>query len=196
LHRIAKARNWELIEIISSGCPATEGRSVVFEGHPRDGEACRSWTNKATAELKALAPNDIITTAYAQKNVYAPPGSGPDGFEQVWKQWLGFSRVTVLRDIPTTGNDSDPQCLAINVGKPLLCAKPRSKVLVDDDIMRAARAMRGQVNLIDLSDYFCDVRLCYAVIGGSSIYFDYDHMTTQYSATLAAALLAHLPPKA
>ena len=193
LHRIAKARNWKLIEIISSGCPATDASSVIFEGHPRDGQACRSWTIKATAELKALAPNDIITTAYAQKNVFSPAGSGPDGFERLWKQWLGFSRVTVLRDIPTSANDSDPQCLAINVGKPLICAKPRSKVLIDDDIMRAARAMRGQVNVVDLSSYFCDERLCYAVIGGASIYFDYDHMTTQYSATLASALLRKLP---
>src|ERR1035437_3227792 len=86
LHRIAKARNWKLIEIISSGCPATDASSVIFEGHPRDGQACRSWTIKATAELKALAPNDIITTAYAQKNVFSPAGSGPDGFERLWKQ--------------------------------------------------------------------------------------------------------------
>jgi hypothetical protein len=193
LQRIAKARNWKLIEIFSSGCPATDARSVIFEGHPRDGEACRTWTTKVTAELRASAPNDIITTAYAQKNVYAPAGSGPDGFDRVWKQWLGFSRVTVLRDIPTTANTSDPQCLAINAGKPLSCANLRSKVLIDDDIMVAARAMRLEVNLVDLSNYFCDQRLCYAVIGGASIYFDYDHMTMQYSASLASALLRQLP---
>jgi len=193
LQRIAKARNWKLIEIFSSGCPATEARSVIFEGHPRDGEACRTWTTKATAELRACAPDDIITTAYAQKNVYAPAGSGPDGFDRLWKQWLGFSRVTVLRDIPTSANTSDPQCLAINVGKPLICANLRSKALIDDDIMVAARAMRLRVNLVDLSNYFCDQRLCYAVIGGASVYFDYDHMTMQYSASLASALLRQLP---
>jgi peptidoglycan/LPS O-acetylase OafA/YrhL len=193
LQRIAKARNWKLIEIFSSGCPATDARSVIFEGHPRDGEACRTWTAKATAELRAGGPDDIITTAYAQKNVYAPAGSGPDGFDRLWKQWLGFSRVTVLRDIPTTANTSDPQCLAINVGKPLVCANLRSKVLIDDDIMVAARAMRLEVNLVDLSNYFCDQRLCYAVIGGASVYFDYDHMTMQYSASLASALLRQLP---
>jgi hypothetical protein len=53
--------------------------------------------------------------------------------------------------------------------------------------------MRGEVNLVDLSDYFCDAKRCYAVIGAASVYFDYDHMTTQFSATLASALLQLMP---
>jgi hypothetical protein len=65
---------------------------------------------------------------------------------------------------------------------------------MDDDMMRAARSMPHEVNLVDLSDYFCDARRCYAVIGGASIYFDYDHMSNQFSATLASALLRRLPP--
>jgi len=193
LHRIAKAKNWQIVEMFAGGCPATYARSVIFERRSRDGDACRKWTTKATAKLKALAPDDIITTAYVQQNVFTPAGSGPGGFEQVWRDWLGFSRVTVLRDIPTTAGHSGPQCLAINAGKPLACANPRSKVLIDDDMMRAARSMRSEVNLVDLSDYFCDARRCYAVIGGASVYYDYDHMTNQFSATLAAALLRGLP---
>jgi peptidoglycan/LPS O-acetylase OafA/YrhL len=193
VQRIAKAQNWEVIEMISGGCPATYGRSVIFEGHAREGDSCPNWTEKITAELKALAPDDIITSAYAQQNVYEPADSGPEGFERVWKQWLGFSRVTVLRDIPTAAKRSDPQCLAINNGRPQACANPRSKVLIDDDMMRAARAMRGEVNLVDLSDHFCDANLCYAVIGGASVYFDYDHMSMQFSATLASALWRQMP---
>jgi hypothetical protein len=154
---------------------------------------CRRWTAKATAKLKALRPDDIITASYAQENVFEPAGSGPEGFEQVWRDWLAFTRVTVLRDIPTTAGRNGPQCLAISAGKPLACANPRPKVLVDDDMMRAARSMRGEVNLVDLSDYFCDARRCYAVIGGASIYYDYDHMSTQFGATLATALLRGLP---
>ena len=53
--------------------------------------------------------------------------------------------------------------------------------------------MRREVNLVDLSDYFCDARRCYAVIGGASIYYDYDHMSLQFSASLASALLQRLP---
>ena len=193
LHRIAKAKNWEIIEMFAGGCPATLGRSVKFEGHPRDGSSCPFWTNKVTAKLKALAPDDIITSAYVQENVFDPAGSGPDGFRQVWAQWLKFSRVTVLRDVPNEGGHNGPQCLAINVGKPLACANPRSNVLIDDDMMRAGRSMRTEINLVDLSDDFCDATRCYAVIGGASVYYDYDHMTMQYSATLASALLRRLP---
>jgi peptidoglycan/LPS O-acetylase OafA/YrhL len=193
LNRIAKAKNWQLIEMFASGCPATYASSVVFEGRARDGDVCRTWTTKATAKLKALAPDDIITTAYVQENVFEPAGSGPAGFENVWRQWLRFTRVTVLRDIPTTAGRSSPQCLAINAGEPQACANPRSKVLTDDDMMRAARSMRHEVNLVDLSDNFCDAARCYAVIGAASVYYDYDHMSMQFSATLASALLRTLP---
>jgi peptidoglycan/LPS O-acetylase OafA/YrhL len=193
LHRIAKAKNWQIIEMFAGGCPATYASSVIFERRARDGDACRNWTTKATAKLKTLAPDDIITTAYVQQNVFEPAGSGPAGFERVWRQWLGFSRVTVLRDIPTTADHNGPQCLAINAGNPQTCSNPRSKVLIDDDMMRAARSMRHEVNLVDLSDYFCDARRCYAVIGAASVYYDYDHMSMQFSSTLASALLRSLP---
>ncbi|MBE3075059.1 MAG: acyltransferase, partial [Actinobacteria bacterium] len=148
LHRIAKAKNWQIIEMYSGGCPASDARSVVFERRARDGEVCRTWTAKATAELKVLAPDDIITTAYVQQNGFDPADSGPAGFERVWRQWLGFTRVTVLRDIPTTANHNGPQCLAVNAGKQQVCSNPRSKVLIDDDMMRAARPMRPEVNLV------------------------------------------------
>ena len=177
----------------AGGCPATYARSIVFERRSRDGEACRTWTTKVTARLRVLAPDDIITSAFVQQNVFDPVDSGPAGFEKVWREWLGFSRVTVLRDTPTMDNRNGPQCLAVNVGKPLACANPRSRVLLDDDMMRAARRMSGDVNLIDLSDYFCDARRCYAVIGGASVYYDYDHMSMQFSTSLAPALLRGLP---
>jgi hypothetical protein len=193
LHRIAKAKNWQVIEMFAGGCPPTYARSVIFERRSRDGNECRDWTTKATARLKALAPDDIITTAYVQQNVFAPADSGPKGFEQVWRQWRAFSRVTVLRDNPTTDNRNGPQCLAVNAGKPQACANPRSKVLIDDDMMRAARGMPTEVNLVDLSDYFCDAKTCYAVIGGASVYYDYDHLSMQFSGTLAAPLLRALP---
>ena len=193
LHRIAKAENWQIIEMFSGGCPATSARSVIFERRSRDGDVCRKWTAKVTVKLRALSPDDIITTGYVQQNVFEPAGSGPAGFERVWREWLGFSRVTVLRDIPTTANRNGPQCLAINAGRPQACANPRSEVLVDDDMMRAARSMRSEVNLVDLSDCFCDARRCYAVIGGASVYYDFDHMSMQFSATLAPSLLRRLP---
>ena len=193
LHRIAKAKNWQIIEMYSSGCPASDARSVIFERRSRDGDLCRTWTAKATTALKALAPDDIITTAYVQQNVFDPADSGPAGFERVWREWLTFARVTVLRDIPTTANHNGPQCLAVNADKQQACSNPRSKVLIDDDMMRAARAMRHEVSLVDLSDYFCDGSRCYAVIGGASVYYDYDHMSLQFSASLASPLLRQLP---
>ena len=109
--------------------------------------------------------------------------------------WRRSARVTGLRASPPTANRSGPQCLEINTGRPQACSNPRHEVLVDDDLMRAARSMRRLVNLVDLSDYFCDPWRCYAVIGGASVYYDYDHMSSQFSATLASPLLRRLPQR-
>ena len=164
-----------------------------FERRSRDWHVCYDWTTRVTGQLRRLGPDEILTTAYVRPNTFDPPGSGPDGFRQVWRQWTSFSRVSVLRDIPSTDGRNGPQCLAVHAGHPLACASPRSTVLMDDDMLRAARSMAGQrVRLIDMSEFFCDTKTCYAVIGGAPVYFDYDHMSKSFSATLAPFLLAKL----
>lgn len=50
--------------------------------------------------------------------------------------------------------------------------------------MRAAR-----VHAIDLSSFFCDARLCFAVIGGAAVYKDFDHIAAVYARTLGPYLL-------
>jgi hypothetical protein len=59
-------------------------------------------------------------------------------------------------------------------------------------MVRAAKAMSRHVNLVDLSSSFGDVKKCYAVIGGASVYYDFDHMTMEFSATLASGPLTNL----
>jgi peptidoglycan/LPS O-acetylase OafA/YrhL len=191
LHRIAEASNWKLIEIFAAGCPANYAPSTA-PGRA-EGEDCPRWTRQTTDELRADHPDDVITTAYVHENAFASAAAGQAGFEATWRDWLRFTRVTVLRDVPLTGSRNGPQCLGVNAGNPQACANPRAKVLLDDDMTRAAAAMRGQVDLVDLSNDFCDASRCYAVIGGASVYFDNNHMTVQFSTTLAATLLRHLP---
>jgi hypothetical protein len=45
-----------------------------------------------------------------------------------------------------------------------------------------------KVRIVDLSDYFCDVRLCYPVIGNVLVYRQLDHLTATYARTLAPIL--------
>ncbi len=37
---------------------------------------------------------------------------------------------------------------------------------------------------MDLTDYFCDERRCYAVVGNVAVYFDANHLNREFSRTL------------
>jgi hypothetical protein len=98
--------------------------------------------------------------------------------------------VFVLRDVPSTGGVSIPDCLATHVSDPLACSRPRSAAVVPDALTVAAgRVASDRITLVDLTDRFCDRSRCYAAIGGAVVYFDKEHMTTQFSRTLAPFLL-------
>jgi hypothetical protein len=192
---VAKKNNWAFLEAYSSGCPANYGSSVVFEGRARSGDVCRTWTHKITAELQQQRPSMVITTAYSRMNKYDPPGSGPQGFVDVWRDWQKFATVVALGDIPSTGGRHGPQCLSIHTGDALACSTPRQVAVVDDDLRKAVRVTKssGQpVKLVDLTRYFCDQTTCYAVVGGVPVYYDYDHMTNQFATSLAPYLQAAL----
>jgi hypothetical protein len=37
---------------------------------------------------------------------------------------------------------------------------------------------------VDLTDYFCDPRRCYAVVGNVAVYFDANHLNREFSRSL------------
>jgi hypothetical protein len=43
---------------------------------------------------------------------------------------------------------------------------------------------------VDLTDYFCDDRKCYSVIGNVVVYFDPNHVNMEYSRSLTPILAA------
>jgi hypothetical protein len=46
-----------------------------------------------------------------------------------------------------------------------------------------------RVQVIDLTDYFCDATVCPTVIGGALVFKDISHLTDTFSATLGPYLL-------
>lgn len=70
------------------------------------------------------------------------------------------------------------------------CARSRARALqLDAGIVAARRLGSSRVHAIDLSSFFCDARLCFAVIGGAHVYKDFDHMTSAFSRSLGPYLL-------
>jgi hypothetical protein len=199
VHSIAAQLNWEIVEIFKGACPVTHARVLAFDGDVWNADKvadCRHWTDAVDATLTALKPDYVFASGFVSAMRFdANPGrsveTGARGFVDVWTRWADRGmRVVALRDVPTTGGKSSPDCLAVNVGHPLACTRPRAEAVEPDAMTVAAgRISSDRFRLVDLSDEFCDKDRCYAAIGGAVVYFDHDHITGQFARTLAPFLL-------
>ena len=196
---IAKELNWRIVIITKGHCPATRAPIVSFEGTAQTADwvnSCLQWSHVVDDELTTLAPDYVFASGFAAEEQFGndPARStetGAQGFADVWTRWAASGmHVFVLRDVPSTGGVSIPDCLATHASDPLACSRPRSAAVVPDALTVAAgRVTSDRITLVDLTDRFCDRNRCYAAIGGAVVYFDKEHMTTQFSRTLAPFLL-------
>jgi peptidoglycan/LPS O-acetylase OafA/YrhL len=199
VHTVAEQLGWRVVELARGACPATHARVLAFDGGDRDAatvDACREWADAVDAELERLAPDFVFTSGYVSamgfdEDPARSVETGAEGFVDIWQGWADRGmRVFVLRDVPSTGGVNIPECLALNVGDPLACARPRSEAVQPDAMTVAAdMADSDRIQLVDLTDRFCDRKLCYAAIGGAIVNFDRDHMTGSFSRSLAPYLL-------
>lgn len=98
--------------------------------------------------------------------------------------------VTVLAD-PPLGEVRPAGCVTLHPDDPLACAVDRAVAQPPDPLVAAARAI-PEAQVIDLTDYFCDERLCYAVVGNVAVYYDENHMNREYARSLTPMLAAEL----
>jgi SGNH domain-containing protein len=197
LHRVARELNWRVVELFRGGCPATDARVLQFDGEPTDTDGCHSWGQQVADYLAQARPDYVFTSSWAAAETFDGSGSssareaGVQGFVDTWTRWVGDgATVFVFRDIPGTGGQYMPECLEAHPGAPVVCSRPRAEVLHPDALTEAAaRVHTDRIRLIDMSDFFCDDTTCYSVIGGAIVYWDGDHMSAQFSRTLAPYLL-------
>ncbi len=100
--------------------------------------------------------------------------------------------------MPRTGRDEVdridvPTCLADSAESADPCSNPRATALstrIFPDVVSSIG--RDGVRFVDTSDYFCDDRTCYAMIGGVAVYFHASHLTGTYAESLGPYLAAAL----
>jgi hypothetical protein len=193
IHEIAREHNWEIVEILRGACPVTEARVLAFHGNSTDTDGCEAWGRRVTEYLAEEPVDDVITSSFASAFTFeSTDGSssleaGTEGFVATWTAWAETgARVHVLRDIPTTAVRHVPECLMANATDPLECSSPRSEAVVPDAATAAVeRAGSDRIGLVDMTDFFCDESTCYTAIGGAVVYWDADHLSAQYSRSLA-----------
>jgi peptidoglycan/LPS O-acetylase OafA/YrhL len=196
IHAIAEALNWEVVESLKGACPVTPAPVLSFRGGAMDPEGCHEWGQRVIDALNEEPPDYIFTSAWAGEMTFGsddPAESlaiGAQAFADTWRGWEERgSQVVVLRDVPATGGRHIPECLVTHPDAPTECARPRAEAVTPDALTEgAARAAADGVQIVDLTDFFCDETTCYPAIGGAIAYWDRDHISAQFSRTLAPFL--------
>jgi peptidoglycan/LPS O-acetylase OafA/YrhL len=199
LVELARERKWVLKSGTLGGCPFADIEFAGYRTQSADGQAqlCMDWTKRMADTVAADKPTHVFVSFFARQE---PADDGSDrsqteqyreGLEPYWRKWTeAGARVVVLADPPYNEEVRSPDCVAVHPDDPLACAADRRDAQPPDPLAEVARSMSDnpKVSLIDLTDYFCDERKCYAVVGNVAVYFDANHMNLEFARTLAPML--------
>ena len=193
----ARALHAHGLTIRHSSCAFTMATRAAAKS---DQKACARWVNSVLRWfVRHPEVHTVFVAASAFAGVVAPPGVQPydiaikgarDAFNALP---ASVQHIIVLRDTPRATNDTLPcvgRAHAHHQRADLRCALKRSSALLSDAAADAALQMdTPRVQVIDLSNFFCDATLCYPVVGGALVFKDISHMTDTFSKTLGPYLL-------
>jgi hypothetical protein len=195
---LARERRWILKFGALGGCPFAK---VQFTGYRTTAteefrKSCTDWTAEMSDVVAADRPAKVFVSFFSRQE-FVDDGTGRsqtdqyrDGVAPYWRKWTkAGARVIVLADPPLNGDVRPPECVTLNPNDPAACAVDRHVAQPPDPLAEVARASRDpQVSIVDLTDYFCDDRKCYSVIGNVVVYFDPNHVNMEYSRSLTPIL--------
>jgi hypothetical protein len=185
---VADAWRWHGISITRNNCPYT------FAKTPGKGR-CRGWAGSVRRWFKAHPEvKQIVVGANSGSGVVAANGhtlrtTKINGYIDAWKAMPQSVReIFVLRDAPHS-RDTTAGCVSKAIARQrnpaLRCSRPRVGALQPDEAAVAAeRTDSERVHLIDLSDFMCDDKDCFPVVGGALVIKDIGHLTRTFSRTL------------
>ncbi|MFC0436056.1 acyltransferase family protein [Kutzneria buriramensis] len=187
---LASANKWILKGAYLDACPFAKVKV-------KDDQPCMDWGASMVDTVRKDHPAYVFTSAYARiENV--DDGSGrpksdqfAEGFQAYWKPLAAAgSEVVVLGDPPLNDQVRPVGCVADYARDPeMACARPRAAAQPADPLRAAADAAHDpKIKYVDLTDYFCDQRQCYAAVGDVAVYFDVHHLNYVYSRTLRPML--------
>ena len=198
LNIVALESNWRVTSIVRRGCPLNN----YLTGSATEIRSCRQWQRQLAAWLKANPTIDTLVIAQSTGT-----GRNPERFEarvRGYEERLRLlpstiEEVIVLRDNPrVSGNTLDCVEQAVEAGKAAgpACAIPRSVALKPDPLAVAAENLdQSNINVIDLTEFYCGPEVCLPVVGGVLIHSDRHHQTELWNRTLAPFVLRELDRK-
>ncbi len=191
---LAREKKWKLTISTLGGCPFADVAFVGYRGNESQSEMkrCTDWTAQMTDVITAEKPSMIFMSFFARKEAVNDKSGRSQtdqyraGLEPRWKTWTDAgSRVIVFADPPLNRDVRSTDCVVVNPSAPQDCVVDRAEAQPTDPVAEVARSTKNpQVSLLDFTEYFCDQKQCYAVIGKVTVYYDGDHLNNAYSRTL------------
>ena len=194
LNAAAKAAGWELRVWVRGGCTPIDFAT--------NDEVCTQFHHNVFEALPLFKPDLIVVAAANGGAIHLHERLTGKAMERqqslaIWK--AGFrrsleilsgtgARVVVVRDTPLYSKPMGTECLETRA--PAECVTPRSEALAADapDVL-VTRTMPG-IELVDLSDRFCDAKSCPAFKDGQIVFrADNNHITATVSLWLEADFL-------
>lgn len=196
--RIAEAAGWRMYYLVKSQCTAAHVVVAPIEEDTPFTECSEfhTWTQE---QVRSLDPDLVVVASSPPVNgVFDDSGdqlSEVDdiaplldaGYDDLFADLAATARRTVLiRDVPKAA-EAPGTCISAEDSLKLCTFEPqeRSAYLADVSVSSARDA---DVQVVDPTPWLCFDGDCPAVIGGTLSYRDSDHLTTEYSASLAEAL--------
>lgn len=188
LEPLLDKHSWHLETALKSSCLLTADAAEL-----RLDSSCDEWNANLLARIAAEPPDLIITTA---TRGVAADEHVPAGYLAQWREIeaLGVP-ILAIRDNPR-GDINRAECLETHGVRSTQCDLPRPSLLAPTDPTAQLADPPANVTFLDLSDYFCTIDVCPAVIGNVVVYIDRHHMTAAFASTLAPVLEQHLAPLA
>ncbi|HEX8122337.1 MAG TPA: SGNH hydrolase domain-containing protein [Solirubrobacteraceae bacterium] len=193
LSPIATVRKWAGFSLSRNGCPLSM-RTPVLRGALT--EQCLAWRAAVHEWLLTHPGVDTLFVSQHRARVKASYRAEMAGYLAAWRDVpQTIERIIVIRDTPIRP-PAARACVVAAVARRLaagrVCAIPRRVALRPDPAADAARRAGGRVHLVDMTDYFCDARRCFPVVGGVLTHKDQGHITAAFGRSLAPFLAARL----
>ncbi|SPM43084.1 acyltransferase [Mycobacterium numidiamassiliense] len=197
--QIATERHWRLEMLARAGCPLLDVPTINFTSH-REYFECNDWRDQIVARLRTEHPKLIVLSVWRRYGGVLGSDDRyrfPAGFTPYDPAWIDSmarlvqllrgtgAKVLVLGPIP------DPQsvpsdCLSRHLDDATFCSPPRSMAVKEPGIVAetvATKASGGQY--ANITELFCAAERCPVIVGNSLVYFDRNHLTSEYVRILA-----------
>jgi peptidoglycan/LPS O-acetylase OafA/YrhL len=193
LNVVARQRKWRLVVLVKSNCGPALGR-VAKDDTKQPYAECDQWREEALTRIAQLRPALVVMSSLQRSAGPIGVAGDPD---RAWAAaWLAtVKRVKSAGATPVIIEDNPfPRtnvldCLSDHPRAIQACnLKPAATV--DGGRKRAIRAMAAAnlVQVIDTTPWFCSATVCPAIIDGTLVYRDTNHITATYSKFLGGVL--------